>query len=292
MPDSVIAIAAFGLSGWGFYGAYAFRTGRLRRMGRWYFDRSQPLFLRNSAFGLLPAGLFGMAGMTMLLLAGNSSVWAQIAVTAATLVAFTTLVLGLVWTLHPPIGSNRDGLSTVSTPSTEPTAVDLEHDSEVGGVVIGHRISMTNSPAGGPVAASTYDLHGRVSLLLGDTSSAAASDGYRPSVVDVCLRDGWGLIRTSIGLQAAISLVLVLIACSPRPIEALVRCEGLPAIMCDQLTPVVIGNLKSSERSSVLEIRIVCSVEQCTRAEGAYRAWVRFVYGSERELPDGEWASG
>jgi RHS repeat-associated protein len=46
----------------------------------------------------------------------------------------------------------------------------------------GHRISMTNTPNGGSVAASTYgyDVHGSVSLLLADTGTATASYGYRP----------------------------------------------------------------------------------------------------------------
>ncbi len=87
-------------------------------------------------------------------------------------------------------------------------------------------------------------------------------------------------------------LAVGLIACTPRPIETLVDCQRLPASICDQLTPVVIGNVDSSDRSSVVEIRIECSVEECTSAEGAYRAWVRFAAGSERELPTGEWASG
>ncbi len=46
----------------------------------------------------------------------------------------------------------------------------------------GHRIGMTNSPTGGTAATSTYgyDVHGSVSLLLGDTGTATASYGYRP----------------------------------------------------------------------------------------------------------------
>ncbi len=46
----------------------------------------------------------------------------------------------------------------------------------------GHRIGLTNSPNGGTAATYTYgyDVHGSVSLLLGDTGSATASYGYRP----------------------------------------------------------------------------------------------------------------
>lgn len=45
----------------------------------------------------------------------------------------------------------------------------------------GHRISMTNAPTGGTASTSTYayDVHGSVSLLLGDTGTATASYGYR-----------------------------------------------------------------------------------------------------------------
>lgn len=46
----------------------------------------------------------------------------------------------------------------------------------------GHRSGLTNAPTGGTAATSTYgyDVHGSVSLLLGDTGTASASYGYRP----------------------------------------------------------------------------------------------------------------
>ena len=132
----------------------------------------------------------------------------------------------------------------------------------------------------------------RREMLLGHPEGMTEWCACHLTGFNICSRDCWRSDSTRFGLLAAILVVLALVACTPQPIETLVRCEGLPVIMCDQLTPVVIGNLVSSERSSVIEIRIVCSVEQCTPAEGAYRAWVRFAYGSERELPDGQWASG
>lgn len=95
-----------------------------------------------------------------------------------------------------------------------------------------------------------------------------------------------------VGLLPTTIFALGLTACVPQPLESLVQCEGLPASMCDQLTPSVIDTVPSSGRSSVIEIRIVCSLEVCTTTEGVNRAWVRLADGSERELPDGQWASG
>ena len=90
------------IAAWGFYGAIAFRAGRLRRMGRWYFHRSQSFFIRNSAFSLLPAGAFCASGLLMLLLADNASIWAQTIVVATTIVAFVSIFLGIAWTIRPP----------------------------------------------------------------------------------------------------------------------------------------------------------------------------------------------
>ncbi len=87
-------------------------------------------------------------------------------------------------------------------------------------------------------------------------------------------------------------LAFGLLACNPQPLETLVRCERIPESMCGQLTPVVIDAVPSAQRSSVVEIRIVCDTELCTPSDGAYRAWVRSSIGPERELPEGQWASG
>lgn len=102
MAELWVVISAATVAVWGLYGAIAFRAGRLRRMGRWYFDRSQSFFLRNSAFSLLLAGAFCAAGLLILLLADSASIWAQTIVAAATFIAFVSIILGIAWTVRPP----------------------------------------------------------------------------------------------------------------------------------------------------------------------------------------------
>ena len=65
--------------------------------------------------------------------------------------------------------NGADGTAPVTTTKT------YAHDA------FGHRVGMTNSPTGGTAANFTYgyDVHGSVSMLLGDTGSATASYGYR-----------------------------------------------------------------------------------------------------------------
>ena len=92
--------ALFGL--WGAYAAYAFKAGRLKRSARWYFDRTQPAYVRNLPFIALPASIFFWSGALVLGLHQLRDIWAEAIVAAAGLAALGALIIGLVWSHRPP----------------------------------------------------------------------------------------------------------------------------------------------------------------------------------------------
>lgn len=101
---------------WGGYTTLAFKAGRLRRSARWYFDRTQPAYVRNLPFIALPASLFFGAGALIIGLHQMEDAWADAVVAVAGLAAFTALVLALIWAHRPPEFLKPDWLRAEERP--------------------------------------------------------------------------------------------------------------------------------------------------------------------------------
>lgn len=96
----ILLAAVFGV--WGFYAAFAFRNGGMRRGARWYFDARQPNNVRHLPFLLLPTGLMGAGSAVVLALQELSDVWAEALVAASGLLIVASIVVAIVWILRPP----------------------------------------------------------------------------------------------------------------------------------------------------------------------------------------------
>ena len=102
MDEWVLVAIASVIAAWGIYAFVRFRQGLLRRGARWYFDRSQPFYVRNFPFVQLPAGLGFTAAAVAIALNNSESSWAETIVSLAVLMGFVAIVLGVVWILRPP----------------------------------------------------------------------------------------------------------------------------------------------------------------------------------------------
>ena len=100
--DWPMLVTSAAMGTWGGYAALAFKAGRLRRGARWYFDRTQPAYVRNLPFIALPSSLLLGASALILGLHQLEDAWAEAVVAGAGLAAFTALVLALIWVQRPP----------------------------------------------------------------------------------------------------------------------------------------------------------------------------------------------
>jgi len=102
LGDSAIILASVLFGIWGFYGAVAFRRGRLRKMARWYFDRQQPTYFRNLPFYLPMTGVLGSLGAVTIVLDSLEYPWAKVVAQVAAVGCAVALIVGFAWVSKPP----------------------------------------------------------------------------------------------------------------------------------------------------------------------------------------------
>lgn len=86
---------------WGIVAGLLFRAGRLRQMGRWYFDTDAPLFLRHIGPAQLPTGVGFSGAAAMLLFYFLRTPWGD-AIAMIALLVFLVSLLALARTIYRP----------------------------------------------------------------------------------------------------------------------------------------------------------------------------------------------
>lgn len=86
---------------WGITAGLLFRAGRLRRLGRWYFDADAPVFLRNLGPVQLPTGVGFLSAAAMLLFYFLRTPWGD-AIAMVALIIFLLSLLALARTFYRP----------------------------------------------------------------------------------------------------------------------------------------------------------------------------------------------
>jgi hypothetical protein len=101
--DLLLAPVSFAFGALVLWIGIGFRQGFYREKGRWYFDESMPVILRNGPLISVPAGLFFVAsGVLIALGTQRGALWADVAIAIVAVIWFVAGSLGVIWSFRPP----------------------------------------------------------------------------------------------------------------------------------------------------------------------------------------------
>lgn len=91
-------------AGWLIFAGVAFRNGRMRQVGSWYFRRELPFYARNFPFAALPSGVGAFLMFAIFPLAVVDVLWVEYLALSLVPAVLACLMVSIAFMLRPPDG--------------------------------------------------------------------------------------------------------------------------------------------------------------------------------------------